>query len=99
MGSVVVWVNSANAPTRQRFTIAHELGHALLHEEGVFRDAAFAPAGNREERDANDFAAALLIPLWMLEPIVTNHRRATAEVASLFDVSPGALGIQLEKLL
>ncbi len=99
-GRAIVWVNSSTAPTRQRFTLAHELGHALLHEEGVlFRDATFAPAGNRKERDANDFAAALLIPLWMLEPIVMARRHSTTDLAALFDVSPGAMGIQLEKLL
>ena len=31
-GAKFIGVNRSQAPTRQRFTIAHELGHALLHE-------------------------------------------------------------------
>lgn len=96
----VLWVNSNTVETRQRFTVAHELGHAVLHPIGrQYRDATFAPEGNRAELDANDFAASLLIPLWMLEPIVSDTRHSTAQLAALFKVSPGAMGIQLEKLL
>lgn len=96
----VLWVNSNTVETRQRFTLAHELGHAVLHPVGrQYRDATFAPEGNRAEIDANEFAASLLIPLWMLEPLVTSTRCSTAQLAALFKVSPGAMGIQLEKLL
>ena len=30
-GSAIIGVNSAQSPVRQRFTIAHEIGHILLH--------------------------------------------------------------------
>ena len=66
----VIGVNSAHPRVRQRFTIAHELGHALLHDvQGLhldqafkFRDSRSAMAVDPEEMDANAFAAALLMP-------------------------------------
>jgi len=66
----VIGVNSAHPSVRQRFTIAHELGHALLHDnEGLhldqafkFRDRRSELAIDREEIDANAFAAGVLMP-------------------------------------
>lgn len=43
---------------RQRFTIAHELGHLLLHSP--MRDDELAPGD--AEKEANRFAGALLLP-------------------------------------
>jgi len=67
--------NSNHAPVRQRFTIAHEIGHYVLHVSKplqprlfidryvVFRrDGASAVANDQEEVEANAFAAALLMP-------------------------------------
>lgn len=69
---VVIGVNSAHAHTRQRFTIAHELGHLLLHEgrriiidrslKLNLRDSRSALATSRQEIAANAFAAELLMP-------------------------------------
>lgn len=68
----VIGVNSANHAVRQRFTIAHELGHLHLHSGHQlildrlvrvnFRDAASSTASDWEEMQANAFAAALLMP-------------------------------------
>jgi Zn-dependent peptidase ImmA (M78 family) len=69
----VIGVNSANTWTRQRFTIAHEIGHYLLHkgQRGLhvdrtvylqFRDERSATAVDRDEIQANAFAAELLMP-------------------------------------
>lgn len=70
--SVVIAVNSAQHENRQRFTIAHELGHYLLHKGTKvhfdedfridYRDATSSEATKREEVEANGFAAALLMP-------------------------------------
>jgi Zn-dependent peptidase ImmA (M78 family) len=67
----VIGVNSAHAVVRQRFTIAHELGHLQLHKGHSvhvdrvrvnFRDVNSSTAHDREEIAANAFAAALLMP-------------------------------------
>lgn len=66
-GHALIGVNSNEAPVRQRFTIAHELGHYALHpQKDAFVD--FRKERNpREarpprERHADMFAAALLMP-------------------------------------
>jgi Zn-dependent peptidase ImmA (M78 family) len=76
-GLVIIAVNATNAHVRQRFTIAHELGHLLLHRNRVFvdkpvavryRDARSSLAVSREEIEANRFAAALLMPReWVID--------------------------------
>lgn len=70
----VIGVNSSNSLPRQRFTVAHELGHYLLHSQGddglyvdrgfevMFRDDHSSDGINTEEREANLFAAELLMP-------------------------------------
>lgn len=65
---------------RQRFTIAHELGHYILHRQSrseVFVDKDFivkyrsekkySPAEIRQEQEANVFAASLLMPKALLQ--------------------------------
>ena len=76
-GAVAIGANKAEAPTRRRFTIAHEFAHALLHrgEEVHFdrdfrvnlRSGASALGMNVEEIEANFFAACLLMPRRFLE--------------------------------
>lgn len=68
----VLGVNSAHAHTRQRFTIAHELGHLILHEgKPMFvdklirvnmRDSKSSLGSDKEEVQANRFAAELIMP-------------------------------------
>jgi Zn-dependent peptidase ImmA (M78 family) len=72
----VIGVNSAHSLLRQRFTIAHELGHWTLHpgRELILdvpvrvnlRDKTSSMASDLEEIEANAFAAALLMPEQMI---------------------------------
>ncbi|MCZ7459189.1 ImmA/IrrE family metallo-endopeptidase [Streptomyces sp. WMMC940] len=72
----VIGVNGAHPERRQRFTIAHELGHLLLHpgREIVLdrpvrvnlRDKTSSMATDQEEIEANAFAASLLMPAEMV---------------------------------
>lgn len=71
-GGGVIGVNSKHSKTRQRFTIAHELGHLLLHGDEEFhidekrplarRDEVSSQAVDAREIEANQFAAELLMP-------------------------------------
>jgi Zn-dependent peptidase ImmA (M78 family) len=76
----VIGVNSNHHENRQRFTIAHEVGHLLLHEGDRLhvdrvdlglrvkrRDERSSEGTDDEEREANLFAAELLMPAVMLE--------------------------------
>ena len=70
-GGVVIGVNRSHVPTRQRFSIAHEIGHLLLHQGRPMvidhvrlnlRDERSSTATDLEEIQANAFAAELLMP-------------------------------------
>ncbi|MDE0177884.1 MAG: ImmA/IrrE family metallo-endopeptidase [Gammaproteobacteria bacterium] len=74
---IVIGVNSLHRPNRQRFTIAHECGHLLLHKgKRSFVDRSFridrrdevsSQATDAEEIEANRFAAELLMPHQMIK--------------------------------
>jgi len=73
----VIGVNTHHAPVRQNFTTAHELAHLLLHDqEPLHVDHAFrvrlrddfsSQGIDEAEREANLFAASLLMPKRFLE--------------------------------
>ena len=75
--SAIIGVNSRQHPNRQRFTIAHELGHFLLHaNDKVHVDRGFevrlrsdesSKGTDIDEKEANLFAAELLMPLAFVE--------------------------------
>ncbi|MEY9872737.1 transcriptional regulator with XRE-family HTH domain [Streptacidiphilus sp. MAP12-33] len=85
--------------TRQRFTLAHELGHLLAGDATEpLAESPVAP-GRQSEPDevrANAFAAALLMP----EPEVRDAADALdfAELVVRFRVSPSALAARLRRL-
>jgi len=67
----IIGVNTRTSRRRQRFTIAHEIGHLLLHEGTLivdhavrvnWRDQVSGMATGTEEIQANTFAAELLMP-------------------------------------
>jgi hypothetical protein len=105
-----IWLDRREArryPRRRRFTIAHEIGHWVLHvsngnvcacrpDEVV--DDHRARKLRKAEAEANDFAAELLMP----EPLVTEYcKRLGANIVALaedFDVSVPALKLRLTRL-
>lgn len=71
----IIGANKSHHPHRQRFTIAHELGHFLLHEGHTMhldekgdalrvnlRSSESARGEDNDEKEANLFAAELLMP-------------------------------------
>ncbi len=94
-GRVVIGVNSRHPPVRQRFTIAHEIGHLMMHDgrpmfiDRLVRVNARDGSIGGEELDANSFAAELLMP----------RDRVDIELAPLLaaggQIDPGSLAEQL----
>jgi Zn-dependent peptidase ImmA (M78 family) len=92
-----IWLNAAESPARQRFTLAHELGHWVCQVSGgrgapvMCRAVEVGVGEGRElEREANVFAAELLMP--------EDEARAAAdkdEPASRFGVSGEAMAWRL----
>lgn len=74
----VIAVNALHHPNRQRFTLAHELAHHVLHDEKLrggdihvdkvilHRDDLAAKGTDRDEIAANAFASEFLIPEFLL---------------------------------
>lgn len=97
-GRATIWYASDESSNRRRFTIAHELGHMMLQPTGgpYHRDASFS--GTPQELEANAFAADLLMPLWMLEPLVVRYGADVPRLARIFGVSEPAMGVRLNTL-
>lgn len=109
----VLGVNGWHAEVRQRFTIAHELGHLQLHQDALFvdgllhRDSTSSRAVNTHEIEANAFAAELLMPRHMLleelrrrlpESGATDPSKLTRHLAEEFEVSEQAMEFRLANL-
>lgn len=77
----VITVNADSHSTKQRFTIAHELGHFLIpsHDKKVTCVSADLKATksekmrNSSEAEANDFASELLIPTEKISKQIDSH--------------------------
>jgi hypothetical protein len=92
-----VVVRADEPKPRKRFTLAHELGHWVCqvqegHAAPIYcRDVDVSEAADRQlEREANVFAAELLMP----ESAVRAVRAELADIAACaatFDVSPTAM--------
>ena len=97
LGMPRIFVSRECSPERQRFTIAHELGHILLGHVGeaelVNREPD--PGDNPMEREANVFASRLLAPacvLWALDA------REPEEIAALCRISRQSAAFRAERM-
>lgn len=97
----VIFVDSGESPARQRFTAAHEIGHFVLHKHLIgdrhednylLRSTGIS---NRQEREANEFAADLLMPRDLIEQALKDGYTSVEKLADLFKVSKIAMGIRL----
>jgi Zn-dependent peptidase ImmA (M78 family) len=111
---VIIGVNSMHAKTRRRFTIAHELGHFLLHRNEElhiderfpigFRSELSSKALDAAEIEANQFAAELLMPTALIADHVRSLPRnmdietAVSRLAHRYEVSEQAMTIRLSAL-
>lgn len=91
----IIVVNETKPAQRQRFTLAHELGHHELHRRGgpvqlVDLDvyATEAPEGQKDldEVAANAFAAHLLLPRTAIEQVLGSRRNRQVDVVDLVEL-------------
>ncbi|MFC7049291.1 ImmA/IrrE family metallo-endopeptidase [Emcibacter nanhaiensis] len=104
-GSFIIKVNRHEPKTRQRFTVAHEIAHYLLHEDligdGISDDILYRSSqSNKVEAEANRLAAAIVMP-WEsikveLEKIksLSDEEKVTV-LSEIFNVSQVAMRIRL----
>lgn len=95
-----IFVNSTDPIVRQRFTLAHEIGHAVLHkgvDEVDYRREIDFPQSDKE-REANLFAAELLMPTDDFAKVWATRGGNLTRVAHYFGVSQEAAKIQARTL-
>jgi len=98
----IMLINSQHHQNRQRFTIAHELGHFIKHsgQNDFFKDEVFFRnnESNIIEVEANKFASELLMPKETFESFVQNNSQIVSEIAQYFGVSAMAVRIRAQQL-
>jgi len=104
-GATVIVLGTSRTPARQRYTLAHELGHLLAgDDQGVHLDRNIydkAQSRDPSEIRANSFASAFLMPADVLDAAVGPAGLTETEFAALacdLRVSPSALAIRLSQL-
>lgn len=118
---VTIGYTNKNRPPRQRFTIAHELGHYILgHQKQsifidtpekyftLFRNAYSTTGEDPQEREANAFAASLLMPRNLVIKVAISFYQEgisknedfdlVDKLATRFNVSKLAMSIRLTNL-
>jgi len=101
--NAIITVNSLSHRRRKRFSIAHELGHWKYHRGRllVCRSDEIGSSGNCShfERTADAYAADLLMPRYLFEPISQMYSmlnfQAIREISDKFDASRTATAIRL----
>lgn len=100
-------INTKHSYYHQRFTLAHEIGHVMLnHLSGIkYNVSMFSDINNFtlenyiQERDANIFAAEMLIPTPHLKNIVfSSGWRDINSLCRLYQVSEQVISIKLKEI-
>lgn len=103
-GRFKISINKNDHYFRQRFTMAHELGHFLLHEDlmgdgiedtTLYRSPKNSAVTVTHEIEANRFAASILMPLRHVKSDYEEKGRDVKAVAKKWLVSPKAMSIRL----
>ncbi|EIK71330.1 protein of unknown function, DUF955 family [Pseudomonas synxantha BG33R] len=106
-GKVTIKVNRHDVKERQRFTIAHEIAHFLLHRDrlanGITDDVLYRSGLTDDlERQANRLAADIIMPYNLIQIALANLSSLKAEeklknISELAQVSLAAVRIRLGK--
>jgi len=97
-----IHINSDDPPNRQRFTLAHEIAHFILHRD-LIEDSIIDNTMYRSnlkgiyETQANQLAADILMPRHSVR-ICHSKCSNVAEIAGKFNVSEQAMRIRLDGL-
>ena len=102
--SKTIYINGTEILARQRFTLAHELGHYFLHIKGAQKPGSniivsFRGERSQREREADCFAAELLMPEELVRKKFDETIFPTAnEFAEFFGVSISAMRYRLNEM-
>lgn len=100
-----IFIPAHTSPLRDRFTVAHEIGHYVLHflwakTKNPDLGAVYATryGSNRAEWEANWFASAFLMPSSDVREFCENENLSIADMSGHFSVSPSAAKLRLNRL-
>ena len=101
--TVEITVNSKDNYHRQRFTLAHELAHCMLHSDSLINGSlelrTAITTTEPREREANILAGEILIPEKLLKSVLKNiHIPLLPILAKEFDVSENVMEARLRHL-
>jgi Zn-dependent peptidase ImmA (M78 family) len=102
-GPCRITVNADHSETRQRFTIAHEIAHFVLHRDligdGIVDNGLYRSLQpDRIERQANRYAATLLMPRSLVQQAWQKGVQDEFALAEHFGVSPAVAKIRMVEL-
>ncbi|WP_030527731.1 ImmA/IrrE family metallo-endopeptidase [Phycicoccus jejuensis] len=100
-GDFVIYLPRLTSSRRDRFTIAHELGHYFLHylHPGSETAASFGRGErNPVETQANVFASSLLMPERVFREAWRLKDGDVHALARQFEVSPAAVAVRAQVL-
>lgn len=100
-GCFTVHVNSTHSPNRQRFTIAHEMAHYLLHRNDIMQEESMdrgirSGFEDYREAQANQLAAEILMPIKNIKEAVGEGYTTIEILAPNLLVSEKSLRIRLD---
>ena len=116
-GKFVCYVNEKDSPTRQVFTIAHEIGHYFRHKNFFETNSTleeplsslyntfqknrnhYSEEDRLREREANEFAAELLMPEVIVKQKWHELNRSLNRMAKYFNVSEMAMAFRIENVV
>jgi Zn-dependent peptidase ImmA (M78 family) len=99
-----IGLNSHQNERRQRFTMAHELAHFVLHKKYVEKNKIEEQIllrsndTNKREKEANDYASNLLMPKKSFADFLSTGNKTIEDLADCFNVSIAAARYRAVKL-
>lgn len=103
-GAYRIRINRHEKKERQRFTLAHEIAHFLLHKDkigdGLYDDVLYrSKLSNNLEYEANRMAAELVMPSAAINDLTAKEKyiddEKLREFSEIFGVSKDAMTIRL----
>lgn len=87
----LIFINNADYKAAQMFTVAHELAHVFIGEEGISILKKIQPSGHDVEQTCNMIAAEFLLPESSLReywPKASDNEDPYQQIARRFKISP-----------
>lgn len=95
-GVTIIGYNENASVNRQKFSVAHELGHLYMgHLHG--QSSIDLNSSDNDEIEANQFAAALIMPPSFIKQSIKSGVKNVDELARIYEVSSEAMWWQFTK--